>query len=110
MGIFSKFKSGDKGTGNPLSMVMDFLGNPNKLKETLMTQLYPSAEKSLIKYIDSVDQEEGEEQTTIVIYKQGDKLRYCVTTFDRDSKAIRMMDDSDLKTKLESMADKLKLF
>ena len=110
MGIFDRFKGGDSKGGNPLSMVMDFLGNPQKLKDMIMTQLYPSAEKSLIKYIDGVETEEGEAQTAIVIYKKEDKLRYCLTTFDKDTKAVRMMDDEDLKEKLETLAANHKVF
>lgn len=110
MGLLDRFKGGDSKGGNPLSMVMDFLGNPSKLKETLMTQLYPSAEKSLINYIDGVKQEEGEAQTAIVIYKKDDHLRYCLTTFDTKTKAVRMIEDEELKKKLEAMADNMKIF
>lgn len=111
MGVFDKFKSGSKEGGkNPLSMVMDFLGNPQKLKDTLMTQLYPQAEKSLLKYIDSVELQEGEAQTAIVLFKNGDKLSYILATFDDQEKAIRQIDQEDVREKLESMADKLKLF
>lgn len=110
MGVFDKFKSGEKDVKNPLSMVMDFLGNPSKLKDTLMLQLYPAAEKSLIRYIDNVELEEDEAQTAIVIYRKGENLRYCLTTFDNGQKVIREIEDDDLKSKLETMADKLKLF
>lgn len=109
MGLFDKFKSG---TGKPsaFGMIADFLANPQKLKDTLLKQLYPHLAASLIKHLDSVELNDDEMTAGIILFKSGDgKLSYVVATFDQNDNVKRQLDCQDVAEKLNELSAKLKL-
>lgn len=110
--MFSKRKEHDPSKPSPMGMVMDFLTNPSKLKDSLMKQLYPAAEKSMLKYIDNVELQDGEVQAAIVLYKNKntERLDYVLVTISDEDKIIRQIEVDNVQDKLEGMASKLKIF
>ncbi|MBO4735672.1 MAG: hypothetical protein J5614_04680 [Paludibacteraceae bacterium] len=110
MGLFDKFKSG---TGKPsaFGMIADFLANPQKLKDTLLKQLYPHLAASLIKHLDGIELNEGETQSAIILYKnpKTSDLDYIVATVSEDDRIIRQLEGGVLSEKLDELANKVKL-
>ena len=109
MAILYMFKKKDAQV-NPLSMVMDFLSNPNKLKETLAKQIYPATEKSLLNYMDRVELQENEVMASILLFKREGEMHYVLCTFDADDRIVRQLEVENVREKLLGMADNLKLF
>lgn len=109
MGLIDIFK-GSKNQASAFGMIADFLANPQKLKDTLLKQLYPHVESALTKYLDSVELESGEMTAGVVLYKSGDgKLSYVVATFDQNDNVVRQLDCNDVDKKLDELAANLKL-
>lgn len=109
MGVFDLFKS-SKGQTSALGMITDFLANPQKLKDTLLKQLYPHVESALMKHLDAVDLNDDEMTAGIILFKSGDgKLSYVVATFDQNDNVKRQLDCQDVAEKLDELSAKLKL-
>jgi hypothetical protein len=109
MAILDMFKKKDA-KANPLSMVMDFLSNPGKLKETLAKQIYPAAEKSLLRHMDSVELQENEVMASLILFKKNDEMHYVLCTFDAYDRIVRQLEVENVREKLLEMADNLKIF
>lgn len=104
-------KSAEGTTVNPMAMVMEFLTDKNKLKETLTKQLYPAVEEKLLNYIDKVELNEDEVMTGIILFKNGEgKLDYVLCTFDNEDRVLRQLEVNSVQEKLTSLADNLKIF
>ena len=111
MGVMDLFKrGGESASPSPMGMVMEFLGNPSKLKESLLKQLYPAAASALIKYMNNVELVEGEVQTSIVVFEKDGELKYVLCTLDQNDRIMRQIEYDGVKEKLESLADKFKIF
>mgnify|MGYP003289544499 CR=1 FL=1 len=108
MGMFDFMKSGKP---SAMGMAMEFFTNPGKLKAALMTQLYPALEEKLKNYIDSVDLNDNEAQSAIIVFKNKEtgKLDYCLASFSEDDQIVRQIEVDNVEAKLESMVGKLKL-
>jgi hypothetical protein len=109
MGMFDLFRS-NKGQSSAFGMIADFLANPQKLKDTLLKQLYPHLETALIKHLDSVKLDEGEMTAGIILFKSGDgKLSYVVATFNNNDNVVRQLDCQDVAEKLNELSENIKL-
>lgn len=109
MGMFDLFRS-NKGQSSAFGMIADFLANPQKLKDTLLKQLYPHLAASLIKHLDSVELNDDEMTAGIILFKSGDgKLSYVVATFDNNDNVVRQLDCQDVQDKLNELSENLKM-
>ena len=109
MGLIDLFK-GSKNQASAFGMIADFLANPQKLKDTLLKQLYPHIESALTKYLDSVELNEDEMTAGVILFKSGDgKLSYVVATFDQHDNVVRQLDSQDVASKLDELSANLKL-
>ena len=112
MAILDMFKKKDAKV-NPLSMVMDFLSNPNKLKNETITNVASKIEGEAFDVIYDLKNlylQENEVMASILLFKKEGEMHYVLCTFDADDRIVRQLEVENVREKLLGMADNLKLF
>lgn len=113
MGMFDIFSSKGKGQDSSFAvdMVVNMLGGTDGIKKKVLTTIFPSLEKWLVKHMESVELRSYEAQSVIIIFKNAktEKLDYTLATITKDDEIERIIESENLESKLTKFLDSVQM-